>query len=230
MKRRERPVFVAFGIIFLALIFFEPAYGWRVRSWLSAGAAAGSAGTGASSTDAAALAAENESLKARLAVLQDVAAQLPRDHANGIRAMVYSRYPFNFKSELLVDAGSDDGVAAGDAATYDGILVGTVTKVFPREALVTTAFDDGFRIAARIGSAGYDALLAGGAAPLATSIVKSAKVAPGDIVYSAAPDLPYGMPIAVVQATGTSPDGLFETASLGFAYDANTLQSVVIER
>ncbi len=236
MRKRERQVFIAAALAFLLLAVFEPSYGWRIRQWLSAGAvadqdAARAAGAGgASAASAAALAAENESLKAELAVLQGVAAELPQGSPSGTLALVYSQYPFNFKSELLVSAGADEGVAAGDAATFHGVLVGTVRRVFPHEALVMTVFDDGFRMAARIGKSGYDTLLSGGASPRAESIVKGAAVAPGDIVYSAAPGIPYGMPIAIVQATDTSPDGLFEEASLGFAYDINAIRSVVIMR
>lgn len=224
MKRRDRSILIIFIAAFLLLAVFEPSYGWRVRQWLAA--YAGVPG----SADTAALAAENETLKARIAALASVAAQLPQDPANGIRAMVYSRYPFNFKNEMLVNAGTNEGVAAGDAVTFQGVLVGTVTQAFPDEALVTTVFDRNFKMAVRVGGAGYDALLLGGAAPRAASIVKTANVAPGDIVYTAAPDVPYGLPVAVILATSTSPDDLFEEASLGFAYDINTIQSVVVAR
>ncbi len=45
--------------------------------------------------------------------------------------MVYSRYPMNFKNELLTSAGSDDGVATGDAVIFQGMLIGQVRTVFP---------------------------------------------------------------------------------------------------
>lgn len=232
MKRRDRSVSILFIIIFLVLIFFEPAYGWRVRQWLTAGAlgASGMNGGAGDAGGAASLAVQNETLKAQLAELSGVAAQLPQDPANGIRAMVYSRYPMNFKNELLVNAGAADGVSVGDAVTFQGIFIGTVLQTFPATALVQTVFDNNFKMAARVGNAGYDALLTGGASPRATSIVKTAAVAPGDIVYTAAPGIPYGLPVAVIAATTTSPDNLFTEAPLGFAYDINTIQTVLIAR
>ncbi len=233
MKRRDRPFLIAVIAIFAVFIVFEPSYGWRVRQWLAAGALgpAGGAGTSAAASDgAASLAAENESLKAQLAELRNIAAQLPQDPPNDIRAVVYSRYPLNFKNELLVNAGANDGVAAGDAVTFQGVFIGVVAETFPAAALVRTVFDDSFKMAVRIGSAGYDALLEGGAAPRAASIVRTADVMPGDIVFTAAPGIPYGLPVAVVAATSTSPDRLFEEAPLGFAYDINTIQSVLIAK
>ncbi len=174
------------------------------------------------------LAAENEALKAKLAELQGVAAQLPQSFPGDIRAMVYSRYPLNFKNELLVNAGSNDGVAQGDAVIFQGIMIGSVEQVFSGSSLVRTVFDGSFKMPVRVGSGGYDALFVGGAYPEATSIQKSAPVEPGDIVYTAAPGFPYGLPVALVSATGTSADDLFLTASLSFAYDINSVETVLI--
>jgi len=47
-----------------------------------------------------------------------VAAELPTSSPATIRAMVYSRYPMNFRNELLVNAGADEGVATGSAVMF----------------------------------------------------------------------------------------------------------------
>jgi len=73
-------------------------------------------------------------------------------------------------------------------------------------------------------------LLVGGAYPKIGSIAKGAPVAAGDIVYAAAPGMPYGLPVADVNATGTSADNLFQEASLEFAYSINDAQAVLIIR
>ena len=211
-------------MLLLGLMFLEPAYGWELRAWLTSGVAGG----GTAQADVPALAAENEVLKAELAELQGVAAQMPATATDGIRAMVYSRYPFNFKNELLVNAGSDQGVAQGKAVLFQGVVIGSVAEVFPDSSLVETVFDNEFKMPVRIGSGGYDALLTGGAYPQATSIEKTAQVAAGDVVYTATPGMPYGLPVALVASTGTSPDDLFMAASLSFAYDVNTIQAVLI--
>ena len=142
--------------------------------------------------------------------------------------MVYSRYPMNFKNEILVDAGANQGVAVGKAVVFQGVLIGNVEKVFSDTPLVRTVFDGNFKMAVRVGQKGFDALFMGGSYPKATSIQKNAVIRVGDIVYSAAEGFPYGMPVAIVESTSTSPDALFEEVALDFAYDINSIQTVLI--
>jgi hypothetical protein len=60
------------------------------------------------------------------------------------------------------------------------------------------------------------------------SIARTAAIAPGDVVYSAAPGIPYAQPIAEVVATSTSADSLFQQATLNFPYDINNVETVLI--
>jgi cell shape-determining protein MreC len=215
-------------VILALLIFFVPSYGWTIRAWLSP--VLGSAGTGASAKDAQNLVAENDALKAQLATLQTVALELPTSTSNTVRAMVYSRYPMNFRNELLVNAGSNEDIAVGAAVTFQGMLLGQVNTVFSETSIVQTIFDNGFKMPVRIGAAGEDGLLQGGSDPIVGSITSNAAVVPGDIVYSAAPGIPYALPIAQVVATSTSADSLFEQASLSFPYDVNNVETVLIAK
>ncbi len=222
MKKHGGRFLIFLIVVAVVVVFIAPSYGWKIRMWLSPQAAA--------QPDAPSLVAENEALMAQLALLQGVAAQLPQASSNYIRAIVYSRYPFNFKNELLVNVGADQKVAVGKAVVFQGVLIGTVEKVFPDTALVQTVFDSNFKMPVRVGAQGYDALLVGGASPIATSIKKDAPVAAGTIVYSAAPGLPYGLPVAIIASTSTSPDTLFEEAALDFAYDVDGVQAVLIAK
>lgn len=213
-------------IVALALlIFFAPSYGWTIRAWLSP-SPGGSAG--ATQTDQPTLAAQNAALQAQLAKLQVIASQLPTSTPSDVRAMVYSRYPMNFRNELLVSAGSDDGVAAGDAVMFQGMLLGQVQAVFSSEAVVQTIFDNTLKMPVRIGNGGVNGLLQGGANPVIGSIAANAPVAAGDIVYSAAPGIPYAAPIATIVATSTSADDLFQQATISFPYDINDVETVLI--
>lgn len=206
--------------VLLVLLFFKPSYGWQLRAWLSPQATF--------TADDPGLAAKNQALEAQIAELTNVQTELPQAPANDIRAMVYSRYPLNFKSELLVNAGADQGVAQGSAVMFQGIAIGTVEEVYKDSSLVMTVFDTGFKLPVRIGTHGYDGLLVGGADPMITSIQKGASVAAGDIVYSAGSAFPYALPIATVVGTTTSPDDLFEQTSVSFDYDLNTIETVLI--
>jgi len=213
-------------IVLTALfIVFAPSYGWKLRTLLTPGNSAT-----ATSTESVNLTAQNEELSAKLAELQTIAAELPKASSSYLRAMVYSRYPLNFKNEILVNAGSNDGVVVGRAVAFEGILIGQVETVFPDSALVMTVFDDRFKLPVRVGSHGYDGLLQGGAYPTVDSIIKNAVLAPDDIVYAAGSSAPFGAPVGQVAATSTSPDSLFLQATLSFAYDMNDVQTVLIAR
>jgi rod shape-determining protein MreC len=207
-------------VVLLALAILEPSYGWRVREWLSP--------NGTAQTDDATLAAENQALKAEIAKLQVVQSQLPQAPAGYIRAMVYSRYPLNFKNEILLDAGSNQGVVAGKAVMFQGIFIGVVKNVFKDESLAQTVFDSSFRIPVRLGRGGFDGLLEGGSYPRVSSVSKSAPINEHDIVSTAAAGLPYGLPVGTVSATSTSGDNLFQQAVLSFGYDINNIQTVLI--
>lgn len=209
-------------VILLFLIFFAPAYGWRLRQWLGA--------QHETQIDPNGLMAENLLLKAQLAELQVAQSQLPIAPTGTIRAMVYSRYPMNFRNEILVNAGADEGVAAGKAVFFGNIFIGKIEKVFKDSALVQTVFDSDFKMPVRVGSAGYDALLTGGADPTAGSIMKTAPVKSGDVIMSADPAFPYGAPVGMVRDVDISANNLFEEATIDFAYDINSIQTVAIQK
>ncbi len=225
-------ILVAVGVLAL---FFQPSAGWALQGILR---------TDESSALLAQmnLARENTVLKTRIAeseALTRTAAILgSRDH---VPAFVYSRYPFSFKNELLIAAGKESGLVAGSpvllpvvpeasssSSTMSAILVGKVREVFERTASVQTVFDIGFQVAVRIGAAGTDAVLSGGAEPQLTLIPKSSVVTPGEVVYAAAPDLPYGLPIGEVGAVRMSANQLFQEAALSLSYTGNDLKIVVI--
>jgi cell shape-determining protein MreC len=221
MLRRQTLFFCIVIILLLVFIFFAPSYGWQIRNFLGP--------RGTSNDSVQALATQNEVLQAELAQYATVAAALPQVPAGTIRAMVYSRYPMNFKNEFLVNAGSENGVQVGHAVLFNGVLVGTVEKTFSNSALVMTVFDPRFKMPVRIGAGGIDGLLSGGTDPMATSIAKSAELAVGDIIYAAAPGISYAIPIGTVASVAPTPDNLFQEAPLNFAYDVNNVETVAIE-
>ncbi len=237
MTPERRPNILILGAliaVLLVLVIFEPSYGWALRRFftpsnIDAGAQSGVSAAGAS-TSIAGLLAENDALKAQLAELQSIQAELPTSSPQYLRAMVYSRYPFNFKNELFLDAGTAAGVATGSAVTYEGMLVGRVADVWRHEAAVQTIFDNNFRLPVRVGAAGADGLLTGGSYPYVASIAKTAALATGDIVVSAAQGAPYALPVGEVQSTSTSPDNLFQQAALSFPYDINAVETVLVAK
>ncbi len=210
-------------VLFAAVLFaFKQSYGFRLRTML----APSSMATGAADTPA--LIAENERLKAELAELQNIKSQLPPKSEKSLEAIVYSRYPLNFKSELLVNAGTREKVSKDKAVTFEGLLIGKVSEVFEETALVQTVFDERFQLAVRIGKNGAQALLRGGSFPTLDLISPSETIQPGDIVYSAGADFAYGLPVAEIKEVRVSDDKLFQIATLNIPYDIGRISAVSI--
>lgn len=213
--------FLGIVIVFLLfLVFFMPSLGMRMRELLGPQPLL--------SNNTAQLAAENESLKAQLAELDTIASELPTSTTVAIRAMVYSHYPLNFKNEMMLNAGSADGVAAGDSVTFEGNLVGIIQDVAAHSSVAETIFDPNFKLPVRIGEKGYDALVVGGSYPMAESIAKTATITAGDVIYNAAPGIPYALPMGEIGNVTLTPNNLFEEASLIFPYDIGMIQTVEI--
>ena len=230
MTKRNNYFLAILILIAAGLAFLAPSYGWRLRNVLSPLA------TGQS--EATNLSAENEALKAQLAEFETIASQLGisttslrgSNPSSLIPAMVYSRYPMNFKNEMLVDAGAGQGVTPGKGVLFNGLLVGTIYRVFSDGAVAQTVFDPGFRLPVRIGTSSVDALLQGGTEPAVVSISKDAKVQEGDIIYAAAPGIPYAVPIGEVGEVSMAENSLFQQATVNFAYDINSIRAVQIEK
>ncbi len=200
---------------------FEPSYGWELKSFLTRGVPPESA----SST-----VIENEGLKAELAKLTNVSSQFPDKPTNYLRAMVYSRYPMNFKNEFLIDIGKNEGVSAGKAVMFGGILIGKIEKTFDDTALVETVFDSRFQTPVRIGAEGIDALFKGGSLPQVGLITLKSATANGDIIYSASPDFPYALAMGELGDAKVSQDQLFREAPANFAYDINGIKTVLVAK
>lgn len=211
-------VLVALALILIVIIFLAPHLAWRMRAFFLLPTA-----------DIESVATENLVLKAELAKLGNIKSQPPENAANYIRAVVLSRYPMNFKNEFFVDAGTTQGVEDGKAVVFGGVLVGRINKVFDDTSLVETVFNSDFQTAVRVGNFAVDALLRGGLTPEATLIPLRAKIAQGDVVYSASPDFPYALPLAVVKEIRNSEDNLFREATLEFSYDINEIRTIFVD-
>lgn len=217
---RSNWILLVLVAVLAVLIFFAPQLAWQLRTIL----APQEADTGGD------LPLENAALRAELAKLQNIKSQLPEKPWNYTRAVVLSRYPLNFKNEFLVDTGRTQGVEKGEAVAYDKVLIGRIENVFENSSLVKTVFDSGFQTAVRVGSWASDALFKGGLEPKLILLPLNAPIKNGDIVYSASPDFPYGLPVGEIKEVSSSVDKLFQEAELGFAYDINEIRTVFIAK
>jgi len=179
-----------------------------------------------SETERESLRAENEKLKSQLALLVDRGEYTDQAH-DAIPAFVYSRYPFNLKSEFLISAGAKQGVRTGETVLFRGLLLGKIKEVQSDSSVVQTIFDSHFETAVRVGT-GVDALLKGGDEPHLTLIPKNADLKEGDTVYSAAPGILYGVPIGEVFKYIPKEGDPFGEASIGLGYALSEIRAVEI--
>lgn len=210
------------GIILAALAAVKPGAAFFLRGVFYGGLG----GNGAD--DAVSLRAEVDSLKAQLAVYAKLSSELTQASPELLPVAVYSRYPFALKNELLVNAGSAEGVAAGQVAVYRGVFLGRVEQVYPHSSLVETVFDSRLKLPVRIGSQGADALLQGGASPLLTLVSGKSLVNKGDAVVSAGVIAPYGLAVGTAGDVSSASGGLFEEAALDLPYSVTDIQAVEI--
>ncbi|MCR4260925.1 MAG: rod shape-determining protein MreC [Candidatus Colwellbacteria bacterium] len=177
---------------------------------------------------------QSEDLQKQISLLQkentDLKAQLFRESVTPEDfAVVYSSYPFNNKSEIVISWGENKGVLVGDAAVYgSSVLIGKVKQVTPENSVVTTIFDPSFETAVRIGTGKFDALMHGGNELALEFIPGDAKVEVGDRVFAAGSDLPYGLEVGQIKEVYTEGGSVFQSATLQPSFEIKTLRDVSI--
>lgn len=188
---------------------------------------------GGGEDDSAVLKREIVSLRSQIAQISGMKSTAPSSGSDGVVAPVFSSYPFNFKKEVLVEAGADKGIKEGQAVIMKGesggrVLLGYVAQVYEDASRVRTIFDTRWSSAVRVGDKGAQALLSGGLQPELSLIPKDAQVNSGDIVYSADPKFPYGIGIGTVKDLQIAKEQAFQKASISFSYDLEKVRNVII--
>jgi len=142
-----------------------------------------------------------------------------------IEAKVFSVYPFSNRSEVLINIGSDKGIKVGSAVIGNGFLVGRVKEIRGDISVVTTVFDNDFKLPVRVGDKEIDALYIGGLNPRLDLIDATCGVSSGDLAVSASSDLPYGIGVArIVKVT----EGVMKEAVVLPLFEVKDLRNVFV--
>lgn len=161
---------------------------------------------------------ENTDLRAQLTMVK----ALPED-----KIAVYSSYPFNTRSEIVINAGASRGVITGQPILVgNAVLVGRVESVSSNTSIVRTIFDPGFEIAVRIGDAAADGLMRGGNELVVELIPGEAEISVGDSIYTASELFPYGLSIGTVKEIQADEGEVFKTARVEPAFEIKSLRYV----
>lgn len=180
-------------------------------------------------TELSALALENQSLRAELQVAKNQPAIIQNSRAEYVSARVYSSYPFNNASRLLINAGSNQGIEVGDVALVaPGIFLGEVVSATQSKSEIRTLFDPGWELPVKIGDDKTDSLLIGSHEPRLTLISKKKPTLSGDAVILAAKNYPYGLTVGTVGDLKDSERDLFQEAELQTPYVISELNDVLI--
>ncbi|MBI5732870.1 hypothetical protein HY967_02855 [Candidatus Jorgensenbacteria bacterium] len=130
---------------------------------------------------------ENESLRREIAALKD------RDGGinDYIKLKVYSRYPFNDRSSIVIDGGTDQGILVGAPVLIgDGVLLGKVKSVWQTQSEIMTIFDPDWKSSVVVGDGKTKALLRGGEQPRLEFIPRDNHLKEADSVFNISPELP----------------------------------------
>lgn len=145
------------------------------------------------------------------------------------RAEVYSRYPFNERSNIIVNVGYADGVSSSMPVFLEkGILLGAVRDVRRTQSEVETIFSPTWKGSVSIGEHRVKALLEGGDPPRLRLIPNDAVVKDGDIVENGAPGFPLHATLGTLADLKTSEHTLWAEGTLQVSYTLEEATSVLV--
>lgn len=132
-----------------------------------------------------------------------------------------------FGQTVTLDAGSRDGVRAGQTVLAGGGLVGRTVRVGPFSATVLLLTDPGFTVGARLTRAGTIGLATGDGRRLAYALVEGGRIAVGDGLLTTGSDVFVpGVPVGRVRSVTDEPGALVTTALVEPYVELSTLDLV----
>ena len=170
---------------------------------------------------------ENEKLKIELE-------NLKRGDSNILRfqylpAQIYSRYPFNDRNLIVINAGSANGLREGlPVLAREGILLGRVSSVKRTQSEIQTIFDSNWRSSVGIGNTRIKAVLKGGFTPKLELIAKDEEILQGDDIFNLSPDFPLNLKIGNIKNLESTTDNLWRSANLEIPYKIDELNEVLL--
>jgi rod shape-determining protein MreC len=229
-----RRVLVAAGAPFAIAGTVITAPGRGLSDWLS--------GLGTSQSDYKSLLAQNLDLKQRLAGLEEAKLENERIRAlvdfaktqnlKTIGAGVIGRPTDTRQRSIMIDRGSNNGVATGDAVIAAGGLVGQVVEVTPWNARVRLITDSDSGVAVLVQRNRANGIVRGSIqGPLQLEFVdKSAAPVRGDVLLTSGLGGIYPKDIVVGEVTDVSSQqsDLFPTVTVASRVDIDRIEEVLV--
>jgi rod shape-determining protein MreC len=162
--------------------------------------------------------------------------RFPRDF-RAVNTRVIAQPPSQFEQQIVIEAGSNQGVRRYDPVVTPDGLVGDVTKVFSNVARVTLLTDEQSAVGAMNlkGASGLVRHGASGSTLILDQVTKDQVVQRGDHVLTEGtlagglPSVyPRGIPIGTVTHVGQSDVGLYKDIQVRPFVDFSSLESVIV--
>ncbi|MDI6734128.1 MAG: rod shape-determining protein MreC [Patescibacteria group bacterium] len=170
---------------------------------------------------------ENNRLKSEIALLGQ-----KKNSVNSLRykeALVYSRYPFNDRTKLIIDLGLNQDMKEGMAvALAPGVLLGKIIKVKNNQSEVMTLFDPEWRSSVNIGSSRIKALLKGGKEPRLEFIPQDVQLSGDEEVFNVSPEFPMNFSLGNLSGLSNVPYEIWRTADLKINYNPEIIEKVLV--
>lgn len=179
----------------------------------------------------------HESIQLKKILHYEEGPSFPTDYSP-VNTRVIAGPPSQFEQQVVVAAGSNQGIHRYDPVVTPGGLVGDVTKVFSNVARVTLLTDDQSAVGA-MNLRGASGLVRHGASPGGTLILD--QVTKDQVVYRGDRVLtqgtlagglrsvyPRGIPIGTVTHVGQSDVGLYKDIQVSPFVDFSSLESVIV--
>jgi rod shape-determining protein MreC len=170
---------------------------------------------------------ENENLRQQLSFFS-------RESFRHVTASIISRSASPIESILVIDRGRDDGLEVGLAVVAaDGHLVGKISKVSDKTAVVQSILDRGAKTAvALLGSSRTLGLSQGNGGPLLSLdfIPQDETIALNDLVVTSGLEeaVPPGLVVGIVTGVKKDPAAPFQTATIEPLVDLQKYKSVSV--
>lgn len=151
------------------------------------------------------------------------------DGFNYVKAQVFSNYPFNNYSSVIIDAGSDKGLKEGMPVLAAGnVLLGKVISVGLHKSQVDTFFDPSWKSSVFIGANKIRGLLTGGPSPYLDFIPKNSTTTSGMAILNADSDFPINIMIGYVDSVESTNNDLWLSAKVRPLFDLSYLNEVFV--
>lgn len=153
---------------------------------------------------------------------------------NLVPAEIITRSPSLWFQTIMVDKGSNDGVAVGKAAVAPGGLVGRVVEVFNSKSKILLITDADSAVSSKINrTSDIGAIKGTGSYVLACLYMRSdSEISAGDAVFTSGLSdfFPKGIPIGTVASISKRTGDLFLQVTVKSAVDLSKIESVFIAR